>query len=227
MGLRAPRRRAEHSERPLVGFKLAYPMLSADNTRTGFSGVTVGRGHVYRAVDDAICVQGGRHACPSWWCDCGFYCFHDVAAAHDLACDPEHRDAVLLQVAASGQYRRYEMGIRYARQRVRTVRLGRCGCGRPAVVFADSGWGTTGWRQLVPVCHECVGARPRLDLAAFARLAGSAVTVTSGPSAEGQETDEPAGLVAILNAEMTLLQARLDDMQQRLDELTRRPPGPS
>jgi len=193
-------------------------MLSADGTRIGFSGVTVGRGHVYRVVDDAVCVQGGRHNCPSRWCDCGFYCFHDVEAARDLACDPEHRDAVLLQVAASGRYRRYERGVRYARQRVRSVQIGRCGCGRAATGFADSGSGSVGWRRLVQSCAACVGTRPRLDLATFAQLAGSGVTV-SGIAPPG-EPEDSAGLVAVLSAEMSLLQARLDDLQARLESIT-------
>ena len=87
MPWRSARRAPEHSEQPLAGYKLAHPMLSADGSRAGFSGVTVGRGHVYLAVDDAICVQGSRHASPSKWCDCGFYCFHDIASARDLACE--------------------------------------------------------------------------------------------------------------------------------------------
>jgi hypothetical protein len=212
-------RRPEHSDRPLVGFKLAYPMLSADGARAGFSGLTVGRGHVYLAVDDAICVQGGRHACPSRWCDCGFYCFHEPSQARDLACEPDHRHAVLMQVAASGRYRRYELGLRYARQRVRTVRLGRCDCGVPATVLADTGAGATGWRQLLPTCTACVGARPRLEVGAFGRLAGHGVTVTS--DAEPATDLSTGSQVAILGAEMALLQARLDDLQARFDSLTR------
>ncbi len=211
-------RRLEHSDQPLGGFKLAHPMLSADGSRAGFSGVTVGRGHVYRAVDDAICVQGGRHSCPSRWCDCGFYCFHDIGAARDLACEPEHRDAVLLHVAASGRYRRYERGVRYARQRVRSVRLGRCGCGRPATGFTDSGAGRVGWRRLLPTCPSCGGTRPRVDTATFARLAGVPVT----GDAPDAEPGGPADDVALLSAEMALLQARLDEMQERLEALMRR-----
>jgi len=194
-------------------------MLSADGQRAGFSGVTVGRGHVYLAVDDAICVQGGRHACPSRWCDCGFYCFHEIGAARDLACEPDHRQAVLLEIAASGRYRRYELGLRYARQRVRSVHLSRCDCGLPASGFADTGSGSTGWRQLLPTCAACVGARPRLDTAAFARLAGHGVTVTAdAPPAPALSAD---GQVAVLGAEMALLQARLDDLQARLEAFTR------
>jgi hypothetical protein len=213
-------RRREHSDQPLGGFKLAHPMLSADGTRIGFSGVTVGRGHVYRVVDDAVCVQGGKHNCPSRWCDCGFYCFHEQGTAEDLACDPEHRDAVLLQVAASGRYRRYERGLRYSRQRVKAVRIGRCRCGRAATGFADSGAGSVGWRRLVPSCVACAGARPRVDVTTFGRLAGAGVTVTC--TAPPGEPDNPAGLVALLSAEMSLLQARLDDMQARLENLTGR-----
>ena len=212
-------RRLEHSDQPLGGFKLAHPMLSADGSRAGFSGVTVGRGHVYRAVDDAICVQGGRHDCPSRWCDCGFYCFHDVTAARDLACEPDHRDAVLLHVAASGRYRRYERGVRYARQRVRSVQLGRCGCGRPATGFTDSGAGSVGWRRLLPTCPSCGGARPRVDRDTFARLAGVPVSCDEPGSTRGSTAADD---VAVLSAEMALLQARLDDLQQRLADVVRR-----
>jgi hypothetical protein len=220
MPWRSARRAPEHSEQPLAGYKLAHPMLSADGSRAGFSGVTVGRGHVYLAVDDAICVQGSRHASPSKWCDCGFYCFHDMASARDLACEPEHRNAVLLEVAASGRYRRYERGLRYSRQRVRSVRVNRCDCGQPATVLVDTGAGSTGWRQLLPTCLACVGARPRLELQAFARLAGHGVTI-SGEAAPADTELSGAGQVALLHAEMALLQARLDDLQSRLDALTR------
>lgn len=218
---RAPR---EHSDRPLPGYKLAYPMLSADGTTTGFSGVTLGRAHVYRAVDDAICVHGSRHACPSRWCDCGFYCFHAVDAARDLACEPEHRGAVLLEVAVSGRYRRYERGLRYARQRVCSVRIGRCDCGRPADVLADSGVGSVGWRRLVPVCAGCAGSRPVLRPAGFGRLAGGIPVTTDGPATGpvAPLPDAEPGAVAVLTAEVALLQARLDEVQTRLDELTRR-----
>ncbi|MDT7709179.1 MAG: hypothetical protein QOG20_4786 [Pseudonocardiales bacterium] len=221
MGWPGTGRRRERSDQPLGGYKLAHPMVSADGTKVGFSGVTVGRGHVYRTVDDAICVQGGTHSCPSRWCDCGFYCFHDIGAARDLACDPEHRDAVLLHVAASGRYRRYERGVRYARQRVRSVQLGRCGCGRPATGFADSGSGSVGWRRLVQSCPLCVGTRPRIDIATFGRLAGPGVTVACEPGVAVPERADTPGLVAVLSAEMALLQARLDEMQSRLEELTR------
>lgn len=220
MPRRLARRRPEHSDRPLVGYKLAYPMLSADGTRAGFSGVTVGRGHVYRPVDDALCVQGGRHSCPSRWCDCGFYCFHEIGAARDLACDPEHGEAVLLHVAASGRYRRYERGVRYARQRVRAVQLGRCSCGRPAQVLVDTGSGSVGWRRLVPACLLCGGVRPRVDLATFARLLGHGITVTTETPMVSEDIS-PAGHIAVLGAEMALLQARLDEMQSRLEALTR------
>ncbi|NMH95842.1 hypothetical protein [Pseudonocardia acidicola] len=231
MGWPATRTSREHSDRPLPGFKLAYPMLSADGTAAGFSGVTLGRAHVYRAVDDAICVHGSRHACPSRWCDCGFYCFHLLSAARDLACEPEYRGAVLLEVAVSGRYRRYERGLRYARQRVCVVRIGRCECARPAQVLADSGAGSVGWRRLVPVCAACAGIRPVLGPEVFGRLAGG-ITVTTDDAAAGPvaplpapAVPEAAGAVAVLSAEVALLQARLDDVQTRLDELTRRDEG--
>lgn len=215
MSRRVPR---EHSARPLQGFKLAYPMLSADGARTGFSGVTVGRGHVYLAVDDAVCVQGSRHQPPSRWCDCGFYCFHEASSARDLACDPDHAGAVLLEVAVSGRYRRHERGLRYSRQRVRAVRIGRCGCGRAAQTLADTGAGTVGWRRLLPVCPSCTGTRPVVEPSAFARLTGGVVSVTTEPP----DSDPPpadAGAVALLSAELAVLHARLDAVQASLDAL--------
>jgi hypothetical protein len=208
-------------------------MLSADGTVAGYSGVTLGRAHVYRTVDDAVCAHGSRHACPSRWCDCGFYCFHELSAARDLACEPDHRGAVLLEVAVSGRYRRYERGLRYARQRVRTVRIGRCECGRSAELLADSGVGSVGWRRLVPVCSGCAALRPVITPEDFSRLAGGihvrldagvpGVAVRPQPVAEPPPTsgDGEPGTVALLAAEVALLQARLDDVQSRLDLLTR------
>jgi len=215
VGRRVPR---EHSARPLLGFKLAYPMLSADGTRTGFSGVTVGRGQVYLAIADAICVLGARHEPPSRWCDCGFHCFHEVSSARDLACDPDHAGAVLLEVAASGRYRRHERGLRYSHQRVRAVRLTRCGCGRAAQVLADTGSGTVGWRRLLPVCPSCTGTHPQLDPDMFGLLTGSRVTVTTDPP-EAPATSGDAGAIALLTAELAVLHARLDAMAASLEAL--------
>jgi hypothetical protein len=65
-----------------------------------------------------------------------------------------------------------------------------------------------------------VGARPRLELQAFARLAGHGVTI-SGEAAPVDTDLSGAGQVALLSAEMALLQARLDDLQSRLDAFTR------
>jgi hypothetical protein len=218
---RVPR---EQSDRPLQGFKLAYPMLSADGTRAGFSGVTVGRGHVYLTVDDAVCVQGSRHQPPSRWCDCGFYCFHEVSSALDLACEPDHTGAVVLEVAVSGRYRRHERGLRYSRQRVRAVRLGRCACTRTAQLLSDTGIGTVGWRRLLPVCPSCTGVRPVVEPAEFGRLAGGRIAVTTEPPSPGAVPVVPpeAGAVAVLSAELAILHARLDTLQAGLDALVRR-----
>jgi len=231
--LRYSRAPQEHAAGPLVGYKLAYPMLSADGTVAAFSGVTLGRAHVYRRVDDAICAHGSRHECPSRWCDCGFYCFHEAADARELACAPEHQGAVHLEVAASGRFRRYELGLRYSRQRVRSVRLRVCRCGRAATLLADTGSGSAGWRRLDPVCSACAGHRPVLTTEDFGRLAGGvpvssdevAGTVVAADPAFAPEgpADVPqdAGAVAVLTAEVALLQAQLERMQQRLDELER------
>jgi len=157
---------------PLRGFKLAHPMVSADGTRAGFGGVTLGRASVYGVVSDAECAQGGRHQSPSRWCDCGFYCVHTLDDARGLACDPDYRYAVLLEVTASGRFMRYERGLRYGKQRVTTVRVGRCGCGHAATVFVETGAGSVGWRRVVAVCPACAGPRPGLPLAGLARLLG-------------------------------------------------------
>jgi len=233
MRLRFARTPRERPPGPLVGYKLAYPMLSADGTVAAFSGVTLGRAHVYRWVDDAVCAHGSRHECPSRWCDCGFYCFHEVADARELACAPEHQGAVQLEVVASGRFRRYELGLRYSRQRVRTVRLRPCRCGRASVLLADTGSGTAGWRRLDPVCPGCAGHRPVLRPEDFGKLAGGVqmlVDDVAGPAvpmgttgwfAPERQVDVPsdAGAVAVLSAEVALLQAQLERMQQRIEDL--------
>lgn len=217
-------------------------MISADSRRGGWAGVALGRSQVYGAVADAVCIQSPRHRCPSSWCDCGFYCFHALADARDLACDPQYQHCVLLDVAASGRFVRYELGLRYARQTVRSVRLGRCGCGRAATALADGGPGVVGWRRLHPVCGLCAGPRPVLTPEAFGALSGNVAVhvddaagttdtggtdVTSPPGGidglggVGEEVDE-ATLVPLLSAEVALLQARLDQVQRRLEQLTHR-----
>ncbi|WP_028922707.1 hypothetical protein [Pseudonocardia acaciae] len=169
---------------PLRGYKLAHPMISADGGRAGFSGVTLGRASVYGVRADAECAQGGRHRSPSRWCDCGFYCVHTLDDARALACDPDYRYAVLLEVAVSGRFLRYERGLRYARQRVTRVRVGRCGCGHAATVFVETGAGSMGWRRLVAVCTACASPRPGLALEGFSKLLGGT------PVAE-DETNRP------------------------------------
>jgi hypothetical protein len=206
---------------PLSGYKLARPMLSADGTRAGFAGVILGRSTIYGVVAEATCAQGSRHKSPSRWCDCGFYCLHTLADARALACDPDYRDAVLVDVAASGRFLRYERGLRYARQRVSRVRVGRCGCGQPATVFSDSGTGSVGWRRLVAVCPACAGPRLRMPLATFSRLLGG-VPVVADQSDSSPAHVADRELVPVLAAEIALLQARLDEVQRQLDGLANR-----
>ena len=174
----------ERPSAPLVGYKLAHPMISADGTRAGFCGVTLGRTSVYGVVAEAECAQGGRHRSPSRWCDCGFYCVNTLDDARALACDPDYRYAVLLEVAASGRFMRYERGLRYSKQRVTRVRVGRCGCGHAATAFVETGVGSVGWRRLVAVCTGCARSRMGLSLAGFAKLLG-------GPPVEQDETTHP------------------------------------
>jgi hypothetical protein len=235
-------------DRPaLPGWKIAYPMLSADGAAVGFNGVALGRSQVYGAVAEAVCVQSTRHRCPSTWCDCGFYCFHDADQARDLACDEQYDRSVLLEVLASGRYVSYELGLRYQRQTVRSVRIGRCRCGRTSAALDDVGGGIVGWRRLEPVCRECAGRRAVLSLETFGALSGVPVSVDEGsghaamaplapldgggresrlPDTERQESpvpDHPEAEIPLLTAEVTLLQARLDELQRRLGRLTDRP----
>lgn len=222
----------ERSAQPFVGYKLAYPMLSADGARVGFAGVLLGRSQVYGITAQARCVHNPRHRCPRRLCDCGFYCLHSRDAARALACDPRHHSAALLQVTASGRYIRYEDGLRYSHQRVRGLRVGRCRCGRAAELLVDAGDGQVGWRRLVGSCLACAGSRPALPFAGFAALAGADLSVTSedppaAPWTASAPADAPADvdqLVPLLTAEVALLQARLDDLQERLARLSP-PPG--
>lgn len=224
------RLRKERPAAPLRGYKLAHPMVSADGTEGAFSGVTIGRATVYQTVATAICAQGGQHRSPSRWCDCGFYCVHSLAEARALACDPDYRDAVLLAVTASGRFLRYERGLRYARQRVIAVWAGRCGCGRPATGFVETGAGLSGWRRLASSCARCAGGRSLLSLDGFARLLdgppvrrdGAAMPDQPGEPSAGPSLDavDREALVPVLTAEVALLQARLDEVQRQLARLT-------
>jgi hypothetical protein len=242
--LPTPRTPKERPTEPLRGFKLAHPMVSADGTRGGFGGVTLGRSNIYGVLADAECAQGGRHRSPSRWCDCGFYCVHTLDDARALACDPDYRYAVLLEVAASGRFMRYERGLRYARQRIVAVRVGRCGCGHPSTMFTETGAGSVGWRRLVGACAACASSRPSMLLGEFERLLGGPKVTpddTTQPFHPTRPYDpsaalEPASahplldgvdrdaLVPLLSAEVALLQARLDEVQRQLSRLTENHP---
>jgi hypothetical protein len=198
-----------------------------------------GRGSIYELVADATCAQAGRHRSPSRWCDCGFYCLNTLDDARALALDPDYRYTVLLEVAASGRFMRYERGLRYARQRVTAVRTGRCGCGDPATMLIQTVYGTAGWRELRGVCTDCASGRPGISLSEFAGLLGG-VRVEPDSAAQpprlahqpqprahlgappGPALDEVdrAALVPLLSAEVALLQARLDEVQRQLARLT-------
>jgi hypothetical protein len=232
----------ERPDRPFTGYKLAHAVLSADGTRAGFAGLTLGADQVYTVTANAVCVWTPRHAPPRRWCGCGFYCLHDIADARALGCATENRSALLLEVTAAGRYIRYERGLRYSRQRVRVIRDAWCGCGRPGAVLADAGTGLVGWRHLAPFCARCASGRPALSLPEFvARLDGAVLidqpTAGAGlapvgpdfgqagfPGIDGAGTGVPAAReadladspIAVLTAEIALLHARLDDLQSRM-----------
>lgn len=223
-GVPSAPRHSERPDKPFTGYKLAHAVLSADGTRTGFAGLTMGASQVYGVIGEASCVWNRRHQPPRRWCGCGFYCLHDVADARDLSCATENRQAVLLEVAASGRYIRYERGLRYSRQRVRAIADCRCDCGNPGTSLADAGSGLIGWRHLLPVCSRCAAGRRVLTLDEFAALLDGPVRVTppgpseAGPgSVPGAEPEPGESAFAVLAAEIALLHARLDDLQSRLD----------
>jgi hypothetical protein len=184
----------------------------------------MGAGQVYGVIAEASCVWNAHHAPPRRWCGCGFYCLHAMTDALSLGCATENRSALLIEVAASGRYIRYERGLRYSRQRVRAIKQAGCACGRPGTALADAGSGLVGWRHLTPVCDLCAAGRPVMALREFtARLDGRIRLDTDqdrllapGISAVPlQATGEPP--YAVLAAEIALLHARLDDLQGRLE----------
>ena len=218
--------RAEHPDHPFTGYKLAHATLSADGARTGFAGLTLGADQVYGVVAEASCVWNGHHAPPRRWCGCGFYCLHALTDALSLGCATENRSALLIEVAASGRYIRYERGLRYSRQRIRAIKQAWCGCGRPGVALADAGSGLVGWRHLAPACDQCVAGRPTLTLREFVARLDGRVRIDEGPDGMAQlpgmappaeATLEPEQPFAVLTAEIALLHARLDNLQARLD----------
>ncbi len=236
----------EQPHGPLTGYKLAYPFLSADDRLAGLGGLSIGGQHVYGPVAEATCVWSRRHAPPKRTCSCGFYCFHSLAPARAMACETRYRPTVLLEVAVTGGYIRYEDGLRYGRQRVRGVRVGRCRCGRPATMLVDSGTGLSGWRQLEPTCAGCAGWSAGLTFHGFAERLGGAISVASdcepdpsqvlaarSPAAADRNTSDamaPGAIgepsLAVVAAEAALLQARLDELQRQLAQLSGDdPPG--
>lgn len=220
---------SERPERPFTGYKLAHAVLSADGTRAGFAGLTLGADQVYGVSAEATCVWTPRHAPPRRWCGCGFYCLHELTEAQALGCATENRSALLLEVTAAGRYIRYERGLRYSRQRVRVIRDAWCSCGRPGDVLADAGTGLVGWRHLAPFCAQCAAGRPSLTLQEFVAKLDAPVRIdqpTAGaglsplvpvqaaaPVVPADPADSP---IAILTAEIALLHARLDDLQSRM-----------
>jgi hypothetical protein len=225
---------------PLTGYKLAYPFLAADDRFAGFAGLSIGGQRVYGPVAEAACVWSRRHAPPKRTCSCGFYCFHSLAPARAMACETRYRPTVLLEVAVTGSYIRYQDGLRYGRQRVRGVRVGRCRCGRPATMLADSGTGLSGWRQLQPTSAGCAGWSAALTFPAFAERLGGVIGVVSdcepdaspglterAPAAVSAERGDAIALtaagkpsLAVVAAEVALLQARLDELQRQLAQLS-------
>lgn len=232
LGTRATR---ERPDRPYTGFKLAHAVLAAEDGRAGFAGLSIGAQRVYGTVAEASCVWSRRHAPPRRRCGCGFYCLNSLAEARALNCATANRAAVLMEVVASGRFIRYERGLRYSRQRVRAVRVGPCGCGRPAMGLADAGRGLVGWRCLMPTCAGCSASHHFVTLGGFAGRLGGLVPVTpdegaaswpgeipgapAGPGMPSPDGPPDAAAIAALGAEMALVHARLDHLQAQLSRL--------
>jgi len=238
-----PRARAaqERPDRPYTGFKLAHAVLAAEDGRAGFAGLSIGAQRVYGTTAEASCVWSRRHAPPRRRCGCGFYCLNSLAEARALGCATANRAAVLLEVTASGRFIRYERGLRYSRQRVRAVRVGLCGCGRPAAGLTDAGRGLVGWRQLRPSCAACAAHRHLVTFGGFAARLGGLVPVTPDEGADawpagpvgapaGPGVPAPGGVpdaeaIAALGAEVALVHARLDHLQAQVSRLEGGPPA--
>ena len=230
-----PFRKAIPVERPagpLHGYKLGFPMLSADGEAAGFGGIWSSGQAVYRIEDTAVCFWSPRHSAPKRRCSCGFYCLHSLDAARAMACEEEYRSTVVLEVEVRGRFIRYEEGFRYSRQRILAVRTNRCLCGRPVDGFVDSGTGIRGWLRLRPCCHVCRAGRQPITLSAFAVLLGNGTGLTPAISrlesdwtgqppdhADGDEV-EARSAVSVLTAEVALLQARVDALQAEVSRLT-------
>ena len=220
----ARRAAGERPDRPFTGFKLAHPVLASGGGRAGFAGLSMGAQRVYGVTAEASCIWTGRHDPPRRRCSCGFYCLNSLAEARALSCATENRDAVLLEVVASGRFIRYERGLRYSRQRVRAVHVGPCWCGRPARGLVDAGRGLVGWRCLMPACAACGASRQLVTFGGFAARLGGLVPVTPDEDAAswpGQADDglPDAAAIAALGAEIALVHARLDHLQAQFNRL--------
>lgn len=219
---------------PMTGYKLAQLLLATDGGAVAFAGLSVGARRVYTTVGEAECVFSRKHVPPDPRGDCGFYCFNTAEAAREMAADTAYRGGVLIEVAASGRFIRYEKGFRYQRQRVHAVRIGLCGCGRRAEVFVDGAEGLAGWRRLLQVCEVCAGSKPQVGRERIAALLpGVRITRDDGvrplddpPMPTGAWEASGEAKVALLSAEISLLQARLDAVQTKLASLEETPQPP-
>jgi hypothetical protein len=151
-----------------------------------------------------------------------------------MACDTRYRQAVNLEVAATGRFIRHEEGLRYSRQRVVAIRVGTCRCGRPAGALIESGAGVPGWRRLKPACVVCAGWAPAVTFAEFAarvgenvRVVGDAVDCAPWSLTKVAGSQDDAGLpFSVVAAEVALLQARVDDLQAQLARISGGPEFP-
>lgn len=148
--------RRKNASAKLIGYKRANLRISSNNNIVLQS--MHGRG--LTALDaNAKCdytsygfATSSLHSAPDWGCDCGFYAYDNVQDAVEHTHDPS---TVLIKVVISGKYIRYQLGWRYAHQRVTEVIVGRCsagyGCSNPATAFIKDGKHEA---ALEPVCLD-------------------------------------------------------------------------
>ena len=203
---------SERPEQPFTGYKLAHAVLSADGTRAGFAGLTLGADQVYGVKADATCVWTPRHMPPRRWCGCGFYCLHELADVRALGCATENRTALLLEVIASGRYIRYERGLRYSKQRVLVIRDAWCVVRPPRNCPRRRG-DRAGWLAAPGPDVRPVRGRPALSLPEFVARLDAPVRIEQPMAGPGLAPLGPLAAAVLAPPGMTVASPDADTLR--------------